>query len=452
VSLRNRRSEFVGKGESKMLFQNIAFFDENYKMIPNGYVAVENKRIVYVGEIPPQGDFGELYQGKGKLLLPGFVNSHSHTPMTLLRGYGENMTLTQWLNHCVFPFEAHWKPTEIYYATLLGIAEMARFGIVSTTDMYYFVPQIAEAFLSAGMKANLSHTIVGTYGGDFNRSPVSLETRRVYSDYHGADDGLVLIDVGLHAEYTTDEKMVRGAVNLAKELKTGIHVHLSETKEEVEGCRNRHKGFTPVQYFNRLGLFEVPVTAAHGVWLQTEDYPILQEHQVTVATCPKSNLKLACGVLPYLALKQAGINVALGTDSVASNNNLNMLEEMRFFALLQKEKYDDPTLVTPAEALQTATINGSKAQRRVDCGRLAEGYRADLIVLDITSPSWQPVHHLMSNLLYSASGSDICLTMVDGQVIYRDGSYPTIDLERVYFEVEAAKKRILGELKAESAV
>lgn len=435
-----------------MLFQNIAFLNENYKVIPKGYVAVENKRIVYVGETPPQGDFGELYQGKGKLLLPGFVNSHSHTPMTLLRGYGENMALAQWLNNCVFPFEAHWKPAEIYYATLLGIAEMARFGIVSTTDMYYFVPQIAEAFLSAGMKANLSHTIVGTYGGDFNRSPVCLEARRVYSDYHGADDGLILIDVGLHAEYTTDEKMVRGAVSLAKELGTGIHVHLSETKEEVESCRSRHKGSTPVQYFNRLGLFEVPVTAAHCVWLEAEDYPILQEHQVTVATCPKSNLKLASGILPYLALKQAGIRVALGTDGAASNNNLNMLEEMRFFALLQKTKYNDPKLVTPAEALQAASVNGSKAQRRGDCGILAAGYRADLTVLDTTAPSWQPVHQWLSNLLYSASGSDVCLTMVDGQVIYRDGSYPTIDLERVYFEVEAAKKRILTELRVESVV
>ncbi len=434
-----------------MLFQNIAFLDEHNNVIPNGYVAVENRRIAYTGETPPQGDFGECYCGEGKLLLPGFVNSHSHTPMTLLRGYGENMALASWLNNCVFPFEAHWKPAEIYYATLLGIAEMARFGIVSTTDMYYFVPQIADAFLSAGMKANLSHTIVGTYGGDFNRSPVSLETRRVHSEYHGADDGLIRIDVGLHGEYTTDEKMVRGAVSLAKELQTGIHVHLSETKEETEGCRSRHKGFTPVQYFNRLGLFDVPVTAAHGVWLEAEDYPILQEHQVTVATCPKSNLKLASGILPYLTLKQAGIRVALGTDGAASNNNLNMLEEMRFFALLQKTKYNDPTLVTPTEALQAATVNGWQAQRRENCGILAKGYRADLTVLDTTSPSWQPVHQMLSNLLYSASGSDVCLTMVDGKVIYRDGCYPTIDLERVYFEVEAAKKRILGELKMESA-
>lgn len=430
-----------------MLFRNISFLDQTGTLIPNQYILIEGKFIRSIGNEEPQGYHGPVFEGQGKLLMPGFVNSHSHTPMTLMRGYGENMVLSRWLNDCIFPFEAHLTPDDVYYATLLGIAEMIRFGIVSTTDMYYFIPKMAAAFTSAGMKANLSHTIVGTFGGDFNRCPACADSRKAYVNYHGAGEGLVQIDIGIHAEYTTDEKAVWGAVNLAKDLKTGIQVHLSETKEEFEGCKTRRKGQTPTQYFNRIGVFDVPTVAAHGIWLDEEDLGILKEKKVTIATCPKSNLKLASGILDYARLHKAGIPVAMGTDSVASNNNLNMLEEMKFFSLLQKNRSGDPTQVKPEEVLRSAIGNGFAAQRRTDCGIITPGYRADLIVLDMGAPYWQPMHNPLNNLIYSSSGTDVILTMIDGQVVYQEGNYPTIDMEQVNYEVHASKQRILAELK-----
>jgi 5-methylthioadenosine/S-adenosylhomocysteine deaminase len=430
-----------------LLFRNISFLDKTGAIIPNQQILIEGKFIRSIGSEVPEGYHGPIFEGQGKLLMSGFVNSHSHTPMTLMRGYGENMILARWLNDCIFPFEAHLKPDDVYYATLLGIAEMIRFGIVSTTDMYYFIPKMAAAFVSAGMKANLSHTIVGTFGGDFSRCPACADSRKAFVNYHGAGEGLVQIDIGIHAEYTTDEKAVWGAANLAKDLKTGIHVHLSETKEEVEGCKARRKGQTPAQYFNRIGVFDVPTVAAHGIWLEDEDLEILKEKKVTITTCPKSNLKLASGILDYARLKKAGIPVAIGTDSVASNNNLNMLEEMKFFSLLQKNRSGDPTQVKPEEVLRSAIGNGFLAQRRTDCGIIAPGYRADLIILDMAAPYWQPTHNILNNLIYSSSGSDVVLTMIDGQVVYHEGNYPTIDMEQVSYEVDASKQRILSELK-----
>jgi 5-methylthioadenosine/S-adenosylhomocysteine deaminase len=433
-----------------LLFRNISFLDKNGTIIPNQNVLIEGKTIQSVGNEIPEGYQGAVYEGQGKLLMPGFVNSHSHTPMTLMRGYGENMVLSKWLNDCIFPFEARLQPNDVYYATLLGIAEMVRFGIVSTTDMYYFIPKMSAAFVSAGMKANLSHTIVGTFGGDFNRCPACSDSRKAFLNYHGAGDGLIQIDVGIHAEYTTDEKAVWGAANLAKDLKTGIHVHLSETKEEVEGCKTRRKGLTPTQYFDRLGVFDVPTVAAHGIWLEDGDLEILSEKNVSVVTCPKSNLKLASGLFDYARLKRAGINIAIGTDSVASNNNLNMLEEIKIFSLLQKYRSGDPTQVKPWEVLQLAISNGYLAQRRTDCGIIAPGYRADLIVVDMSNPYWQPTHNILNNLIYSAAGTDVVLTMIDGEIVYRDGEYLTIDIEQVKYEVETSKQRILTELNNKS--
>ena len=430
-----------------MLFKNISYLDEDGNIQSNGYVRVENRNITYVGKDAPVPQQEDIFDGQGKLLMPGFVNSHSHTPMTLMRGYGEGMVLSKWLNECIFPFEARLLPEDIYHATLLGIAEMMRFGIVSTTDMYYFIPKMTSAFISAGMKANLSHTIVGTFGGDFTRCPACIDSKKAFLNYNGSGDDLIRIDIGIHAEYTTDEKAVWGAVNLAKDLKTGIQLHLSETKEEVEGCKSRRKGLTPVQYFNRLGVFDVPVVAAHGVWLEGDDYDILANHQVTIASCPKSNLKLASGVLDYGKLRKAGIRVAIGTDSVASNNNLNMLEEIKFFSLLQKNRSGDPTEMKPMEVLDLAIGNGFAAQRRTDSGKIAVGKRADLIVIDMSGPHWQPDHQILSHLMYSSLGSDVVLTMIDGQIVYRNGEYLTIDMEQVFFEVKASKSRILSELR-----
>lgn len=224
-----------------------------------------------------------------------------------------------------------------------------------------------------------------------------------------------------------------------------MHLHLSETKAEQEGCLERH-GKTPAAYFSELGIFDLPTTAAHCVWVSEDDMDIMAEKGVSVGHCPVSNLKLASGIAPVAKFFEKGINVALGTDSVASNNNLSMIQEMNVFALIHKGNSGDPTLITPAETLAAATVNSAKAQGRDDCGVIKPGMRADLTVLELSAPHWQPATHLLNHLIYSAEGSDVCLTMCDGKVVYRDGEFPTIDLEKVNFEVRYHYDSIVKEL------
>ena len=224
-----------------------------------------------------------------------------------------------------------------------------------------------------------------------------------------------------------------------------MHVHLSETQSEHEECKTKH-GMTPTHYFNSLGLFDTPTTAAHCVWLEPDDYPVLKEKGVTVACNPVSNMKLASGVCNVPELLRQGINVGIGTDSVASNNSLNFIEEMKFFAVASKGKFYDPTAVTPVDTLRAATLAGAKSQGREDCGLMKEGYKADFVVIDISGPHMYPVHDLINNLVYSASGSDVVMTVVDGKVLYENGEYKTIDIEKTLFEADRVTKNILKQL------
>jgi 5-methylthioadenosine/S-adenosylhomocysteine deaminase len=430
-----------------MLFKNITVLNENFDVQESMCVGISDDRICYIGNSIPKEDYGEVYNGKGRLLMSGFFNSHAHTPMTLMRGYGENMTLQDWLNKRIFPFEAHLTGDDVYYATLLGIAESLRFGIVSTTDMYYLCDRMAEAFLESGAKANIGRGITCFTDDDLKDLPAYKESKELYEQYNESGGGRVKIDMSLHAEYTSTPKVTAQLAELTKKLGVQMHVHVSETKEEHEGCKVRHQGKTPVKYLSDLGLLDSKTTAAHCVYIEGEDFHILKEKGVTVASNPISNLKLASGVCNVPELYKEGIRIAIGTDSVASNNSLNFIEEMKFFGLVHKEKFRDPRLTTPRQTFYAATRAGALGQGREDTGTVKMGCKADLIALDISGPNMHPAHDLVNNLVYSASGSDVVLTMVDGKVLYRAGDFPTIDMEKVRYETERSIKRIIGALK-----
>lgn len=435
-----------------MLFEQIAILLPDGSIAQNQYVATKGSEIAYIGAEKPAAGYGETYAGRGRLLLPGFVNAHSHTPMTLMRGYGENLTLHDWLRQRIFPFEAQMTGEDIYWATLLGIAEMVRYGIVSTTDMYTDLSYMARAFAESGAKANLSNGVTNFTGAAYADIAATKDAHAALRDFHMAQDGRIRIDLSVHAEYTSDEETVRAVAEDAQARGLRVHVHVSETRMEHEECKERHGGLTPTQYLAACGLFDTPATAAHCVWIEDADRDILREKGVTVATCPKSNLKLASGVFDMRAAQRAGVRYAIGTDSVASNNNLNMIEELRTFLLAQKGFSGDPTLVTPQEALYAATRAGALAQGRLDCGEIRVGNRADLAVLDIASPCMHPARHLLNNVAYASSGSDIVLTMCDGAVLYRDGTYPTIDIERTLYQVDAAYTRIANQTRSTAPV
>ena len=434
-----------------MLFQDISIVSPDMDVREHLYVGVKDKLIAYIGEQAPENpaDYGPVYPGQGKLLLPAFYNAHSHLPMTLLRGYGENLSLMRWLTERIFPFENLLTDEDIYYSCLMGIAEMLRYGIASASDMYMHGDALARAFADSGVKANFSLACTGGPTDGYYQRPVYQEALRVEEKYHGLDQGRLLMDLSLHAEYTSNEWMVRELAEEAAKRGLRLHVHVSETAGEVAQCRERHEGRSPVRYLADCGLFDQPALAAHCVHVDEADMASLAEKQVSVATCPKSNLKLASGVCPVMGLLQAGVNVALGTDSVASNNNLNMLEEMRFFNLLQKGINQDPTLLTPGETLYAATRAGALAQGRADCGLIREGCRADLTVIEMGRDYLMPSHSLLNNLIYAASGSEIILTMVDGQVLYDQGEYPTLDLEKLRHGLNRSCSRILAELAQE---
>ena len=437
-----------------MLFTHIDILDENLDYKKDQFVGVEESTITYIGAEEPAdaSKYGERYNGRGKLLMSAFYNTHAHTPMTLLRGYAENQPLQQWLNDTVWPFEGKMdaEKKHHYWGCMLSQAEMLRYGIVSYTDMYYATIDRCEATIEAGMKAN--HTDGGTMcfvETDYDTLPVAAVNKQLFEEYHNAADGRVKIDMCIHGEYTTPQGMIERCVAEAKAHNTGLHIHMSETKAEHEECKGRHNGMTPAAWFDSLGAFDVPMNAAHCVWVEPGDIELMARKGVNVSLNPASNMKLASGFAPVQAMLDAGVNCTIGTDGMASNNTHNILQSAYLLACAQKGNALDPAIITPKQVLRMLTANGAKAQGRSDCGVLAQGKRADLVVIDIDTPWMCPVYDMPTNLLYSANGADVVLTMCDGKVLYENGEYKTIDIEKTKAEVVRSVGEVLEALKEE---
>ena len=394
-------------------------------------VVTDGAWITYVGKMPEHLRYDGDMDCGGDLLIPAFYNAHCHAAMTLFRGYGENLPLDRWLNERIFPAEERLNAQNVYAASMLACAEMLRNGIVSFTDMYMFEQSTARAVLETGMKANLSRSLVSFDPDvDFYKDSRFLESCALERAYQNAGEGRLKIDLSLHAEYTNVESYCRSAAEYAKETGLRVQLHLSETKKEHEECIARHQK-TPTRFFADCGVFDAPTTAAHCVWVTDEDIAILADKKVTAAHNPVSNLKLGSGVMPYEKMRAAGVNVALGTDGAASNNALSILREMQTAAILHKGVSLDPTAASPAGLLEVATRNGALSQGREDCGFIAPGMRADLVLVDLHAPHNLPVYDTAASLCFSAYPSDVRMTVCDGKLLYRDGEYLTLDIERV---------------------
>lgn len=398
------------------------------------FVVVTDQKIAYIGETLPDGTIGETVDCGGNLLIPAFYNTHCHAAMTLFRGYGEDLPLQRWLEERIFPAEERLTYKSVNVATKLAIAEMLRTGTASFSDMYMFVDAVSEAVLETGIKANLSRSLVSFDPDiDMTKDARLAEALEVVDRYHGAGDGKLKIDLSLHAEYTNVPRACEYVGRYAAEHGLGMQLHLSETEKEHNDCIARH-GKTPTAFFADLGVFDTPTTAAHCVWVNDDDRAILSAKGVTVAHNPVSNLKLGSGVMPLRKMLDAGINVGIGTDGVASNNRLDMLRELQTAAILHKGVQRDPAITVAREMLPLATVNGAKAQGRTDCGTVEVGKRADLVLIDRNSIHNMPCFDDYAMLLYSADSSDVKMTMVDGRILYKDGEYTSIDEERLRFE------------------
>ncbi len=398
-------------------------------------VTVKNCKIVDVSEtLPENPKADEIIDCKGNLLMPAFCNLHCHSAMTLFRGYGEDLPLQEWLEKRIFPAEDKLTFRSVYHASMLAIAEMLRNGIASFSDMYMFEDAVAEAVLATGIKANLSRCLVSFDPDvDMSQEQRTIEAIRLAEWYHGCDEDRLKVDFSLHAEYTNVPKACEYVADLAHRFKTGMQIHLSETKKEHEECIGRW-GKTPTEFFRDTGVFDVPTTAAHCVWVTDGDIEILHEKNVTVAHNPVSNLKLGSGVAPLRKLLDAGVNVGLGTDGVASNNRLDILREIQTAALIHKGTTHNPTEIRSAELIPMATVNGMQAQGRADCGRVEKGYRADLILINRDSLHNIPNYDDYAMLAFSADSHDVMMTMVDGRILYRNGEFTSIDMEKVLYD------------------
>lgn len=433
-----------------MFFRNITILNENFEIRTNMYVGIKDDKIDYIGEQIPDNLYSyiynsDIYDGEGKLMMPAFYNAHTHSPMTLMRGYGEGMELQDWLEKKIFPFEDKLDGNAVYWGTLLALAEGIAGGTVSSTDMYYFCEDEAKAVIESGAKMNISRSIVHFDDSDVRNTKRFREMQLFVKEYHATGMRRVLTDISLHAEYTNTEKSCRALAEFASYNHLNMAVHLSETQKEHEECKARH-GMTPAAFFEKCGVFKTKTTAAHCVWLEQQDFEILKRNDVSVATCPVSNMKLASGIADVNKILDTRINVAIGTDGVASNNSLDMFEEMKIAALCAKIKTGNPAALSPQQVLYMATRGGALAQGRERCGLIKQGFKADIQIIDIDKPNFTPVHDMRVNLVYSAHGGDVVLTMSDGKVLYKNGEFMTIDIEKVRSTVKILTENILGEL------
>lgn len=416
----------------KILFKNVRTLEGGVNGSIN--LLTDGKFISYIGKDTPRAD--RVIEGNGNLLMPAFYNAHCHSAMTLFRGYGDDLPLQKWLNEKIFPAEDRLNEERVYTGSLLAIAEMIRCGVVSFSDMYFFLDETARAVEESGIKANLSRSIVSfDKDEDFSKNTRIKESLDVFNRWNGRADGRIKIDMSLHAEYTNVEPCFRYVAELTKELKTGFQIHVSETKSEHEECIQRH-GMTPMRFLESCGVLDLSVTAAHCVYVTDDDIGLMAERGVTAAHNPVSNLKLGSGIMPYAKMKAAGVNIALGTDGVASNNRLSVLRELQYAALIHKGAECDPAVTSAHEMIKCATRNGAVAQGRDDCGEIREGMRADLILIDMDAVNNIPSYDLESTVAYSADESNVLMTLSDGNILYDRGTYTTIDEELMKYNAK----------------
>jgi len=403
------------------------------------HVRFEEARITAVShtEIVPQpGD--EVVDGAGKLVATGFVNAHTHLAMVLFRGLADDAPLHTWLEDHVWPIEARLRPEDVYWCTLLAIAEGVRGGTVAFADMYFHADEIGRALEESGVRGLLSYGIIAPSMKEKGRAEIALATGLV-KRWNDAADGRIRTAISPHSVSTCGEDVWRAAVGVASEFDVPIHTHLAETRSEVEGWRAR-TGASPVRYLEGIGAFSVPVLAAHCVHINDQDMEILAGSNVTVAHCPRSNAKLGNGIAPVRALRDAGIPVALGTDGAASNNTLDMLEEMRTVWILERALHEDPTRPSAEDVFEMATTLGRRALGLASEG-LMEGETADLILIDREPLHVIPRHDPLSTLVFASNALDVTDVLVDGRWLMRNRELRTIDAERVRFEVEGLLRR-----------
>lgn len=400
-----------------------------------GEVWIENDRIVYVGAAREGGAaFDREIDCRGGLLLPGFKNAHTHSGMTFLRSHADDLPLAEWLNEQVFPLERQLTGRDIDTLVRLAILEYVSSGQTAMFDMYFHLDEAVNAAIASGFRMALVGA-TNDHGGS------ARETEREYRHFNALHP-LISYRIGIHAEYTTSEPLLREMAELAQALHEPFYTHLAETKGEVEGCYRRY-GMSPIEKLDSLGAFQYGGGGYHMVHLCENDLAICRRRGLYAVTCPASNLKLASGIAPVSEFLRRGIPVAIGTDGPASNNCLDFFREMFLVTALQKVREEDAAACDALEVLKMACVNGAHAMGLADADDIAPGKLADLVLIDLNQPNMQPENNILKNVVYSGSKQNVRLTMVAGRILYENGEFFTgCDPEKIYADARAIIRRM----------
>ncbi len=421
----------------KTLIKNVAVYQDG-QVDEGKNILIDGARIASFPSDADAAGCDQIIDGEGMLALPGLVNTHTHVAMTLFRSYADDLALMDWLQNMIWPAEAHLDDDIVYWGSMLAFAEMIRGGTTAFCDMYMFMDSCAQAAEAAGIRGNIARGLAGVTP---NGQKSLEENVELYRKWNGACGGRIRVMLGPHAPYTCPPDYLKKVRDTAEKYGIPIHIHLSETKGEVETCREKF-GVTPIALMDQIGLFDCPTLAAHCVHVTDEDIEIMARKHVRVAHNPGSNLKLASGIAPVPKMRQAGITVGLGTDGASSNNKLDMFAEMRLAALIHKAATLDPFAVKAEEALQMATRDGATCLGYDDLGELKEGYLADLILVDRSGWHWKPRFNSISLAVYAGNSMDVDTVMVNGQLLMRHKELLTIDTEKLDYEVSRVTEKL----------
>ncbi|UOF89686.1 amidohydrolase [Fodinisporobacter ferrooxydans] len=412
-------------------------------IIENGYIVTNGSYIEKIGSGEWQDAkdrFDQVIDAGGCVVMPGLINTHGHAAMALLRGYADDLPLQEWLQNKIWPLEDQLTAEDIYVGTQLGILEMLKSGTTCFTDMYFFEEQVALAVEQSGMRAVLSRGLIGF--GEKGES-AKQEAVEFVGKYEGYANGRIRTMLGPHAPYTCPPEYLRGIAELSKELQVPIQIHLSETRKEVADCLQQY-GKTPIQLVKEVGLLDRPVIGAHCVHVTDEDLDIIAACGMAIAHNPNSNLKLGSGIAPLTKMLERGIVVGLGTDGAASNNRLDMFEEMRMAAMIHKGLLENPLAISASTALHLATKGGADALFLGNSlGTLTVGSLADFIIVDFQKPHLQPRHDILAHLVYAAAAGDVRDVIIDGRVVIQNKACLTLDETQIFKQANQIVDRLL---------
>lgn len=404
-------------------------------------ILIENNKITRISDDLCDDDAHEVIDAENKIVMPGLINTHTHLSMSLFRGLADDLLLDDWLNNHIWPMEANLNRDYCYSGALLSCLEMIKSGTTTLNDMYFFMEDVAKAIDKSGLRANIAHGMID-FNDEQKRSNEFKESLKLIKSYNNSANGRIKVSFGPHSPYTCSEELLIEVRKKATQLKVPIHIHVSETEKEVLDIIEERKK-RPFNYLNDIGFLDNDVLVAHAVWLNEDEMNIIKSRGVKVAHNPISNMKLASGIAPINSLVEKGVCVSIGTDSSASNNNLDMFEEMKFATLVQKVATLDPRVISAKETVKMATENGAESLGIKNLGKLEVGCLADIIIVDTNKAHLNPVRNPYSHIVYSANGSDVNTTICNGKILMKNRKIEAFnEKECIELANEASKELI----------